>query len=528
MRSSTKTSSLSDKEAFDDDKHHHATADVSEVDENAQFSIQDAIDPEEAARVRRKVDRHILPLMCVVYWVTYMDKTTLGSSAVLGLKTSTHLNATQYNWLSTIFYLSYLVFQYPQNLALQRFPVGKWLSANIFIWGVILCLHAACKNFGGLFAVRLIKDFILKIDVQLGACEACLTPGFMIVSAMFYTRREITLRIGCWYLMIGIADITIGFLAFGALHIKTLTFEPWKWLMIMCGIITIVIAVCYWLFFPDSPATAWFLTPEERVIAVNRIKANQAGIENKHFKKEQMIECLVDPKTWIFALHAGIRNIPNSLSNQNSLIIKSFGFTELQTTLLSCVTGGIKIASALSGVALATYFNSIAYVGASYYIPSVIGSILVSTLPWSNKVGLLISEYIVGVCGVGTPLGYSWVMQTTAGHTKRITMNAVIFIIDSVGNSIGPQMWADQFAPRYHVPWAVISICYTTAALLLLLQRYMLNKENKRRDREPPDDTYDDVWVKITDEGGEIIEKKVDRAFLDLTDRQNREFRYVL
>ncbi|EJD04860.1 MFS general substrate transporter [Fomitiporia mediterranea MF3/22] len=456
--------------------------------------------------------------MCIVYWITFMDKTTLGSSAVLGLKTDTHLNATQYNWLSTIFYLSYLVFEYPQNLALQRFPVGKWLSANIFVWGVTLCLHAACKNFDGLFVVRLI----------LGACEACVATGFMIVSAMFYTRREITLRIGYWFLMNGVAEITTGFLAFGALHITTANFEPWKWLMIICGIITIVAAVCYWFLFPDSPTTAWFLTPEERVIAVNRIKANQTGVENKHFKKEQMIECLTDPKTWIFALYAGIRNVPNSLTNQNSLIIKSFGFTELQTTLLSCATGGIKITSALSGVALATYFNSIAYVGASYYIPTVIGSILVSTLPWSDKVGLLISEYIVGFGGVGAPLGYSWVTQTTAGHTKRVTMNAVLFIADSVGNAIGPQMWADQFAPRYHVPWAIISICYTAAGLLLLLQRYMLNKENKRRDNEPPDDTYDDVWVKITDGHGEIIEKKVDRSFLDLTDRQNREFRYVL
>ena len=55
----------------------------------------------------------------------FMDKTTLGSSAILGVKTATHLDNVQYNWLGTIFYLSYLLFEYPQNLALQRFPVGK-------------------------------------------------------------------------------------------------------------------------------------------------------------------------------------------------------------------------------------------------------------------------------------------------------------------------------------------------------------------------------------------------------------------
>ena len=61
-------------------------------------------------------------------------------------------------------------------------------SINIFVWGVALCSHAACKNFGGLFAVRFI----------LGMCEGSITAGFMIVSSMFYTRNEQTLRVGYW------------------------------------------------------------------------------------------------------------------------------------------------------------------------------------------------------------------------------------------------------------------------------------------------------------------------------------------
>lgn len=61
-------------------------------------------------------------------------------------------------------------------------------SINIFIWGAALCTHAACKNFAGLFVVRLI----------LGMCEGSITAGFMIVSSMFYTRTEQTLRVGYW------------------------------------------------------------------------------------------------------------------------------------------------------------------------------------------------------------------------------------------------------------------------------------------------------------------------------------------
>lgn len=61
-------------------------------------------------------------------------------------------------------------------------------SINIFVWAVALCCHAACTNFAGLFVVRLI----------LGMCEGSITAGFMIVSSMFYTRTEQTLRVGYW------------------------------------------------------------------------------------------------------------------------------------------------------------------------------------------------------------------------------------------------------------------------------------------------------------------------------------------
>lgn len=111
---------------------------------------------EAALKLRKKIDWHLLPLMMILYWVQFMDKTTLGNSAILGIREDNHLDVNQYNWLGTIFYIAYLVFEYPQNLALQRFPVGKWMSANIACWAVALTMHAACKNFAGLMVCRII------------------------------------------------------------------------------------------------------------------------------------------------------------------------------------------------------------------------------------------------------------------------------------------------------------------------------------------------------------------------------------
>lgn len=60
-------------------------------------------------------------------------------------------------------------------------------------------------------------------------------------------------------------------------------------LMVITGAITFIVAICYFLFFPDSPTTAWFLTPEEKIVAIQRIKSNRSGTENKHFKMEQYV-----------------------------------------------------------------------------------------------------------------------------------------------------------------------------------------------------------------------------------------------
>jgi MFS family permease len=59
-------------------------------------------------------------------------------------------------------------------------------SLNIFIWGVVICSHAACMDFTGLMVVRFV----------FGICEGSVTAGFLVVSSMFYTRNEQTSRVG--------------------------------------------------------------------------------------------------------------------------------------------------------------------------------------------------------------------------------------------------------------------------------------------------------------------------------------------
>ncbi|KAN0080166.1 Major facilitator superfamily domain containing protein [Tylopilus felleus] len=486
-------------------EHSHAVS-TEEVDTGAQIiaGLSGELDPAEAARVRRKIDYHILPMM-----IQFMDKTTLGSAAILGIDQGAHLSTNQ---LGTIFYISYFIFEYPQNLALQRFPVGRWMSVNIFVWAISLTCQAACTSFAGLFVCRFV----------LGVCEGSITAGFMIVTSMFYTRNEQTLRVGYW------SQIISGFISFGSLHIKTTGFAPWQWLMIITGTITLIVAVIYWFFFPNSPTNAWFLTPSERATAVQRLKENQTGVENKHFKREQMMEALLDPKTWLFALFSALDNIPNSLTNQRQIIISSFGFTYLNTTLLGCVDGFIEIMTIWTGVMLAARIpNGRAYVGVIYFIPSLIGVLMIEFLPWSNQIGLLFGIWLVDINTTGFVLSLSWLNNVTAGHTKRVTTNAIMLSAYCIGNAAGPFMWQSQYKPRNRIPWIIIGVCYLICPFLLLVIRWLLARENARRDTEPVEEV-EEFFIEKEAEDGTRVQVKVDKEFMDLTDRQNRDFRYVL
>ncbi|KAI0068622.1 MFS general substrate transporter [Artomyces pyxidatus] len=507
--------------SFDDIKLGGVSVDYKDVDTGAQLvaGTSPVLDEIEALRIRRKIDRHLIPLMSLLYLVQFMDKATLGSSVLLGLRESTHIDTSQYNLLGTVFYIGYLAFEYPQSLALQRFPVGKWISFNVVVWAIVVCCHAACTNFQGLVVCRLI----------LGLCEGSITAGFLLVSSMFYTRKEQTSRIGYWFLMNGTAQIVTGFVSFGSLHIVTKGFAPWQWLMIITGLVTLITAALYYFYFPDSPTSAWFLTLEERIKAVERIKENQTGIENKRFKREQMMEALTDPKTWLFAMFAAVNSVPGSITAQRQIIVASFGFSNLQTTLLGCVDGVVDIVTILTSVAIVSRIpNSLGYVGMAYIIPNLVGIFLVNFLPWKDKVGLLFGQWIAGAGTAGFVLGLSWVNQTTAGHTKKVTVNAILLSSYCVGNIASPFMWLAKFKPRNHIPWVVIGCCNLIGIALLLSVRVLLASRNRRRNAETRDSTYDNVYITKLDAEGKPVEVRIDKAFLDLTDIQNRDFRYVL
>lgn len=97
-----------------------------------------------------------------------------------------------------------------------------------------------------------------------------------------------------------------------------------------------------------------------------------------------------------------------------------------------------------------------------------------------------------------------------------------------IGNAAGPFMWQSQYKPRNRIPWVVIGICYLLCPILLLVIRFMLARENARRDADPTVDEYEEFFIEKVSDDGKRVQVKIDKEFMDMTDKQNCDFRYVL
>lgn len=87
--------------------------------------------------------------------------------------------------------------------------------------------------------------------------------------------------------------------------------DGWQILFLAIGLFTAAVGVVFLFIVPDNQLNARWLTKEDRILALERIRINQQGVGNKHFKPYQLKEALLDPITWAFVLYALIVDIPN-------------------------------------------------------------------------------------------------------------------------------------------------------------------------------------------------------------------------
>jgi MFS family permease len=151
---------------------------------------------------------------------------------------------------------------------------------------------------------------------------------------MWYKKTEQPLRIAFWYAASGFGGCAGSLASWGIGHISG-SLRPWQYQYLILGAVTVVWGLGMIRFLPDNPIQARFLSDRERILAVERMRAGQTGIENSHFKLYQAKEALLDIKTWLMVLMVFCTHLVNAaVTGFGSIIVSGFGFSPLTSVLL--------------------------------------------------------------------------------------------------------------------------------------------------------------------------------------------------
>jgi MFS family permease len=490
-----------------EDLKHTRTIDTIHQDEAlrvlARYAGDESWTPEEEKKLVRRLDKKLISLLIVTYGLQYYDKAMLSQAALFGLRTDLKLSVgNRYSMSASIFYLGFIVGSYPAILMAQRWPIERVASGIVSVWGVCLMCSAACTNWQGFYAQRFFLGFL----------ESGVSPMFMLIVGGWYKKREQALRMGAWYSATGYVSAVSPLINYGLGHITGGGLNSWQYMYIVAGAITVLWALVILFFMPPDPIRAKGFSDRERYIAVARMRENNSGVRNKHFKADQALESLRDIRFWLIFSIAFLMMIANGpVSSFIPIIINGFGFNRLNSLLLTLPAGAI-----IGTIELAAPYAAYRFKGIRTWLivicqcGTITASILLWRLPRGEKGGLLFACYILASFGGAYAVLMGLQIANTAGYTKRSVTSSGIFVGYCLGNFVGPLLFKPQDAPGYAPGFVAVLATSIAAAALAIVYRYVCIWENRKRDRAGTMEGFDHAYED------------------DLTDMKNPQFRYTL
>ncbi|KAJ8116818.1 hypothetical protein OPT61_g1855 [Boeremia exigua] len=497
-------------------------------------------------RILRKTDIWMLSLLCMVYFLQSADKGIIGLTAVYGLKTDAKLKGNDYSNIGNIGYYAQLAVQPIAAWILVKAQYRIVLPVIITCWGISVAGGlAGSRSYTGLLASRFF----------LGAFEAAVIPLFSIITIAFYRRSEQPFRVACWYSCYGLSTLLSAPIVYGFGRIHSSTLYRYQIVYLFFGLFTIVIGIITYWWAHDSPGEARFLSPEDRLKAVDRLKANQQGIVSHKFNWKHVWEAWAEPKYWLYMIMVIAVNAGASVSSVfGSIILKDLaGFTADEAVLLNIPFGALQFVSILLASWLAARFKRKSPFLLGLVTIVIVGVALLVALPKTkaNKGGLLVGYYLIAFVFAINPLLISWMGANCAGQTKKAVYYTSFNAGNSIGNIITPYIFDAKFAPQY------VSVRYSSSvafvwmhadndkvnalkgimiiwcilwgvviAQIFLIKWMQKKKSDQREAAGLPRDFIDYSMEGDFHEAG--AEVHGENGLSDMTDKENLYFRYLL
>ncbi|KAL8876577.1 MAG: hypothetical protein Q9198_005255 [Flavoplaca austrocitrina] len=438
------------------------------------------IDYAAEKKLVRKLDLRIIPLFMLLYLFSFLDRVNIGNARLYGLEEDLGLEENQYQIAVSILFVTYLLSEVPSNLVLKKFTPSRWISFIATSWGIIATLTGITQNYAGLIMWRLL----------LGLVEGGLFPGATVYLTLFYTKRELALRVGYLFISAAIAGAVGGLLAYGIGFMDGVAGQSgWRWILIIEGLPSVVVGIATWFLLADDPETAFYLSSEEKhLIKIRRARQLGQTASAQEFHKADVYAAFKDWKVYAFCVgQFGTDTMLYGYSTFLPTIIKGLGTwttAETQALTIPCYTLG-----ALSYVLMAR-LSDIQQRRGLYTV--IFGAISVIGY------GILVSDASTGVHYLGcflvamglyvtTGLPLAWLANNQPRYGKRTTATGLQITVGNISGIMAPFLYPDSQGPRFITGHAVTLAMVGMANVIFAFMSWYLSRQNDRRNRGEED-----------------------------------------
>ncbi|EMD37229.1 hypothetical protein CERSUDRAFT_106179 [Gelatoporia subvermispora B] len=403
---------------------------------------RDSSDPQEVGKAHelaiaeknllRKLDLKLLPVLTILYLLSFLDRSNIGNAKLDGLTADLHMTQPQYLNVLTMYFAGYVIFEVPSNIILKRMSPRTWLPTLMILWGIASTLMGLVPNYGSLLAVRFL----------LGMTESGLFPGVVYYLSMWYKRKEQLFRISIFFSAASLAGAFGGILAFAIGKMDGVGGKAgWSWIFIIEGLLTIVIAALSYLLVHNYPDTVTFFSPEEKTLLHDRLRDDSDALSGERFQWQSVIKAFKDVSVWLYGLTFVGCSFPLfTLSLFLPAIIADLGFAAADAQLLTVPPYFVATAMTLLTALGSHHFNRRA--------PFIIGGAFLAAIGYI----ILLSDFTVGIqyfatflCAGGvfsaTTMVCSWPANNVSGQLKRAVACALQTSVGSTGAIIGTQLY---------------------------------------------------------------------------------------
>ncbi|SPO00345.1 related to putative tartrate transporter [Cephalotrichum gorgonifer] len=457
---------------------HLPKADGSHAGSDGAFPL-DTVTEAERRRIMRRVDRRLVATVGALYCVSLMDRTNLSAAAIAGMLQELALIGNRYSVITLVFFVTYIVFQPPSTIIVRKLGPRIHLAAITLLWGALMIGMGFVKTWEQMAAMR----------VLLGVLEAGFFPSCIYLLSTWYTRYEVGKRYSVFYIVGCVASAFAGILAYGLmqLHGKA-NLTGWRWIFIIEGIITCVLAIAsYWLLidFPDSTRATWsFLSDREKAFVMARVDADRGDVKITPYSHSAFLGSALDWKVWGYALiFFGTTTVTYSLAYFLPIILNvNLGFDVGASQCL--------VAPPYAFAGLIMYLTG--WLGDKYHIrgPIIIGNMVLciiglSIMGWHSKPAVRYFGIFLTTAGANSniPAAMSFQANNIRGQWKRAFCSATLVGLGGVGGIAGSLVFRSQDAPAYQPGlYACLACCLMIILCVIILDTtfFFLNKKADR------------------------------------------------